>query len=282
MTIISHFSNAIIDGLRLQIPQNCPPSLATLMGRSWHSNPELRPSFSEIVFRLDESYIEISISNKIARNFWANNFLIPCYSSDEMYTTTDDFQGIDNPISIHFKDFLKVCKFNKLNAEYVENLRDLFCEKILGFDIITVEQFERLTQCFGEFFNPQNPEILKMMVRLFQNPWFHGFIDGKEAEARLHGRIDGTWLLRMRSRNFGHIRSEYSFCISFTKSGKIFHTFIEHDPFIANSGYFIVLKHKKRIEDLEHIPLKFKKIFSNFHVKRQSNRLIQKIQLISL
>jgi fyn-related kinase len=43
-------------GYRLPQPPNCPPSLYTIMRECWHAQPENRPSFSILQYRLENEY----------------------------------------------------------------------------------------------------------------------------------------------------------------------------------------------------------------------------------
>jgi hypothetical protein len=43
-------------GYRLPQPTNCPASLYTIMRECWHAQPENRPSFSTLQYRLENEY----------------------------------------------------------------------------------------------------------------------------------------------------------------------------------------------------------------------------------
>jgi hypothetical protein len=43
-------------GYRLPQPSNCPSSLYAIMRECWHAQPENRPSFSALQYRLENEY----------------------------------------------------------------------------------------------------------------------------------------------------------------------------------------------------------------------------------
>jgi hypothetical protein len=75
------FKQAItVDKLRPQIPDNILtqlPGFALLMRRCWAEDPAERPSFAEILFRLDEVLVDACITDDLGREFWKRNFLLP-------------------------------------------------------------------------------------------------------------------------------------------------------------------------------------------------------------
>ena len=49
---VSQLEDAIIDGLRPTIPDNCPPKYKDLIEDCWHGDPKARPNFEEICERI--------------------------------------------------------------------------------------------------------------------------------------------------------------------------------------------------------------------------------------
>ncbi len=83
-----------VEGKRPPIPKDCLPSLAYLMQKwyivlidslttSWAPKADQRPSWPEVVFRLDEIIVDCNIPvegrqyAEEARQFWKDHFLIP-------------------------------------------------------------------------------------------------------------------------------------------------------------------------------------------------------------
>ena len=47
----------IDQGYRLPQPSNCPSSLYAIMRECWHVQPDNRPSFSALQYRLENEYV---------------------------------------------------------------------------------------------------------------------------------------------------------------------------------------------------------------------------------
>eukprot|EP01114_Cavostelium_apophysatum_P012082 TRINITY_DN2680_c0_g1_i2.p1 TRINITY_DN2680_c0_g1~~TRINITY_DN2680_c0_g1_i2.p1 ORF type:complete len:334 (-),score=76.92 TRINITY_DN2680_c0_g1_i2:726-1727(-) len=70
------FSRAVcLQHVRPKIPDNCDPGLRDLITRCWHPNPAVRPSFSEIVTKLDYIIVDLAIEDTLGRKFWKEFFL---------------------------------------------------------------------------------------------------------------------------------------------------------------------------------------------------------------
>jgi len=61
--------------IRPIIPDDCLPSLRSLIERCWDKNPAARPSFAQIIGELDYIIIDYSIFDYIGRKIWVENFL---------------------------------------------------------------------------------------------------------------------------------------------------------------------------------------------------------------
>lgn len=67
MTAVQAAFAVVNKGLRPTIPQDCPPALAEIMSRCWDANPEVRPSFSEVVRLLEDAQTEVMTTVRKAR-----------------------------------------------------------------------------------------------------------------------------------------------------------------------------------------------------------------------
>lgn len=67
MTAVQAAFAVVNKGVRPIIPQDCPPALAEIMSRCWDANPDVRPSFSEVVRMLEEAQGEIMTTVRKAR-----------------------------------------------------------------------------------------------------------------------------------------------------------------------------------------------------------------------
>jgi serine/threonine protein kinase len=71
------FEAIVFQGKRPEIPASCIPSLASLMQKCWAHEPDERPTFKEVIFRLDEITVDCYLqpgegkhSIEEARGWW--------------------------------------------------------------------------------------------------------------------------------------------------------------------------------------------------------------------
>ena len=76
-TSFSEFKEAVcIRGERPTIPEDCPGSLKDLIVNCWNKEPSLRPSFKEIINKLDYVIVDSAIPTDFhGKKFWGANFL---------------------------------------------------------------------------------------------------------------------------------------------------------------------------------------------------------------
>lgn len=67
MTAVQAAFAVVNRGLRPTIPRDCPPALEEIMRRCWDANPEVRPSFSEVVILLEDARNEIMKTPRSAK-----------------------------------------------------------------------------------------------------------------------------------------------------------------------------------------------------------------------
>jgi len=198
------FQEAICDrNERPEIPADCPPALASLMQKCWAKNPEERPGFKEIVFRLDEILCDCYITGiedgkqqtedafyvDEARLFWKKYFLLPQQALRETIPWKEFSTVLSGAVNLPLSTFegLK----SQLTTPDGEN-NEL---------TVTIKNFARITQWFGPFFIPEKAKhVLEQMTAIIGKPWFHGFITSDEAERRLSLELNkkpGTFLIRL-------------------------------------------------------------------------------------
>jgi len=219
------FEEAIcIHNARPPIPKDAVPSLGYLMQKCWHPKPEDRPTFKEVVFRLDEILVDCYLQHgegrkwiEEGREFWKTHFLIPKQSLTE---------------SVPWRDFAKVlAETLRLPTSDFEKLKVLLASKPEGSlhdeYVVTLERFSQILQWFGPFFIlKEAPTILAQINELSSKQWFHGDISKDIAEKRLFKREPGTFLIRLSLTH-----PNFPFTISKFGSDRVYqHKRIRHLP----------------------------------------------------
>ncbi|KAG1326834.1 putative Serine/threonine-protein kinase STY13, partial [Cocos nucifera] len=67
MTAVQAAFAVVNKGVRPIIPQDCLPALAEIMTRCWDANPDVRPTFAEVVRMLESAEMEVVNSVRKAR-----------------------------------------------------------------------------------------------------------------------------------------------------------------------------------------------------------------------
>lgn len=156
------FKKAITeDNIRPPITSDIPPSLAYLMSRCWDKDPDVRPSFSEIVFRLDECLVDACIQDEKGRIFWKEHFLLNKQILEEQLLWSD------------FRDII----VDELNVDrnLVKSLKDVLSCNVTEIHqqkkIVTMEHFNIMIHTFGYFFiQDYANDILNFIYALVGQP----------------------------------------------------------------------------------------------------------------
>jgi hypothetical protein len=189
-----------IDHERPVVPASAKPLLASLMQECWHRDPDQRPAFKDIVWRLDEIMLEYAIEDDTARAFWREHFFAPDQTLVER---------------VKWRDFVKALgKSTGHSLVDIVALGSLFAHDAPGVAsndrIVSIEHFNDCATWFGPFMCPQRgTALLAWMKQLNTQPWFHGDIEREVAERRLLHRADGTFLVRLSKG-----KTEHPFTIS--------------------------------------------------------------------
>jgi len=233
----SSFKKAIVvDGERPPIPDTVPPTLKKLMQDCWDKEPMVRPSFTEILPRLDSVLVDCLIPyDEDANAFWKKHFL------GMTYALWSDFKS-------KFAQLLKV----NLNEDPVsfEALQKLIGEHNREPNptdpvIVTVQKFSHFVDWFGPLTLKSNDNftIFARMKLIMQQTWFHGDIGKDDAERLLAGEKKGTFLLRLSTHD---PTTPYTISKK-TKKEQINHQRIKKDPKTGAISVKIVYSDKKPV-----------------------------------
>jgi len=185
------FRAVCVDEERPPIPPNTLPSLTHLISSCWAFEPKSRPTFEEIIFRLNVVLVDCAIESEEGRHLWKTNFLLPKQELIEQIPWLE-FDGA-------------IRKSLGKEGANLESLRSLLvCPArdplLKGKEIVTPERFDKVIKWFGLFFTPENgPKTINEVNELVTKSWFHGDIPKEEAMDRLAKQEEGTFLIRLSS-----------------------------------------------------------------------------------
>jgi len=274
---LEKFTHAIcIQHVRPSIPINDATdsslaSLADLIVRCWHPNPVNRPSFSDIVARLDHIIVDCAIDDPIGRKFWKDTFLRKESLPRDIFSVPwNEFINAfcnllsllpDNFHQMQLSEILSTCPellknstieidikcFKALVAEKSKKHLDQDSQEL----VVPIEKFGNLLKWFALNLRPvDGMTILNQIRQLMTEAWFHGDISTPESENRLMNKPEGSFLVRFSNTTAG--------CFSISKvsmDGSIKHHKILHkagEPFEINSKSYsslqeLVLKEKSNL-----------------------------------
>jgi len=178
---------------RPEIPNDTVPSLKELITMCWDPEPSKRPSFKEIITRLDDIIVDVAISDEEGRNFWKKNFL-----KREEVLWTEFFDPFSKYMAVPKNDLFEIN--NKcLHAVLAEKPK-----KENAVEIVNIEQFGKVLDWFGPLEKHNGSEtILDRIRKLLMKQWFHGDVSTNEAQVRLSGFPNGTFLVRFSTTHPG-------------------------------------------------------------------------------
>eukprot|EP01125_Pyxidicula_operculata_P011861 TRINITY_DN387_c4_g1_i1.p1 TRINITY_DN387_c4_g1~~TRINITY_DN387_c4_g1_i1.p1 ORF type:complete len:547 (+),score=161.28 TRINITY_DN387_c4_g1_i1:95-1735(+) len=224
---------------RPPIPKTLHSSLASIIQDSWHHKPKLRPSFGEIIVRLDDAMISSSFHDEKAAQFWRERW--GRVEKNKVIETTK--------LEVPFREFAKEL-YKHVNVKYpkdtekedtkflclkaISNIKDLDSN-------ISLERFALITKWFGDLVRSDNRTILDEIFDVISQSWFHGDISKQEAQNLLN-TVDSTkkrsniYLVRLSTSEPIH---ENPFTITkLNKELKIVHQRI----YLENGELFVTVK----------------------------------------
>lgn len=209
---------AVINGDRPEIPQDCQILLKELIEACWHSDRQQRPAFTKVVSKLDYLIVDEVIAQPSGRSFWKKHFM-------------EDLGELEEVVS--WKDFSTVLE----EITGVSHLRfQLLSRFLVNHERkVTLETFNLAIHWFGDTFFQPNPEEVKKCLDqiqfLVKQIWFHGSIDEKEANSRLLVYENGSYLVRLSKTKKG-----FPYTLSMISNKKPKHIRIQKTP-CCNTGY---------------------------------------------
>jgi serine/threonine protein kinase len=220
------FKKAVcINSERPVIPDDCENSLKELLKKCFHQNPNLRPSFTDIISSLEEVIIDVTVKDPYGRDFWKQNYL---HEEDDIV-----FERFEKD----FFDFLRLPDTDMMNSTQTENYElNRKCLKMLLSNksntetdnrrFVKKENFNKFLSFFGPIEDPNGTDwdntILDSVRLTLKKPWFHGDISTQQSVNILKNCEDETFLIRFSS-------VEGFFTISQLSQRKVKHQRIKHE-----------------------------------------------------
>jgi len=157
------FVKAVTTGERPPLPAGADAELRDLINECWHGDPQVRPTFEEIVRRMDGVILNCAIVDTQGRRFW-----LSCCDSDKQLLHKlpwDDFCDL-------FLDFLDEPQYGDTREQEIEinkrtllNTRCLKALLVVKNDSVTLERFGQLLAWFGPLKNRSPPTALRTSNR---------------------------------------------------------------------------------------------------------------------
>jgi len=163
-----------------------PPVLKAILIKSWDRNPDVRPTFEELIELLRKALIDIFLPSTLcphAGAFWSKNW--------------------PGKAKVPLKDFvLKFTKeFNKraLPKEQLACFEALVTEVVNNEALVDIEKFSVLLKCFGPMKIDSANSVLSRVTKVMNQKWFWGDVGTIEAQDKveLYKSEPGTFLVRM-------------------------------------------------------------------------------------
>jgi len=184
----------VVDNERPPMPENIHPALRKLMEDCWDKEPNVRPTFTQILTRLDSVLIDCLIpADEDANAFWKEHFL------GATHALWRDFVA----------RFARLLKVNPNDDPIAfEALQKLIGEPNREPNppdpvIVTVQKFAHFVDWFGPLTlkSTDNFTIFARMKLIMQQAWFHGDIGKDDSERLLASEKVGTFLLRLSTHD---------------------------------------------------------------------------------
>jgi hypothetical protein len=223
----------------------CPEAISKLIVRCWDSDPNVRPSFAELLDLYPALFLECMISDEKGKEFWSQAFY-----HDGLF-----------PAEVGWDQFaVSLAKYLGL-ADSAVNDTALLCLKALIAEdsrkpgiaqVVTLQTFGEFLQEFGPLVPGQSAVLTTLEELAMYKPKrkqaahvFHGNLSSAEAEKRLTGQDKGTWLVRVSAKD-----PKQPYVISkVSRQGAINHQRINYDA--ATGKYKLEIHLKDRVKTAE-------------------------------
>jgi len=170
-----------------------PLAVKNLIIECWSDNPDERPSFKDIAYRLDSIIAECVVREVHASRYWKEHYL-----SEK----NGLFEYVDWGSFVY--DLRR--RLGNFDDEYFETLQKLLVEtKQEGgrkLQIVSMIRFDMVSKWFPYFFTRERGvAVINEVIFLMQQPWFHGDIASDLANTALSEAPADSFLIRLSSKD---------------------------------------------------------------------------------
>jgi hypothetical protein len=172
-------------GERPEIPDTIHFSLAAMLRECWHDNQKVRPSFQELIPRIEAALVDTCVIDSNAAQMWKR--LWP-----------GQLAVFWNQFSVEYYKLLHEPLSRDRNHNF-KCLRALLVEKDEG---VTLERYS----LFSKWFHPISQQTVLLRVsEIMKYEWFHGDITRDDAETLLRTKKSkGYYLVRLSTTEPDH------------------------------------------------------------------------------
>jgi len=199
-TNYSKFRKAVcIKNERPEIPEDTEPSLRNLIQRCWDPDPNVRPSFRQIISYLDNVIIDVAVQDKIGRKLWQTKFLA---RDDVPWTEFSD--ALVRTLNLPINDTQHKERFD-LNLKCLKALlaTQPKVQTTAKSETVALRNWGKILQWFGPIRDPTTTShtatFMDDITNILKQPWFHGDTDLQRAQELLSGKPAGTFMIRFSS-----------------------------------------------------------------------------------
>lgn len=200
--IDAFIKNICNNGERPHIDGTCPDAIASLIIKCWNQDPQIRPSFNEIIDIINNLIFDIAIPEVNTADFWRRNFgnnVFVCWSCFKRILK----HNIHNDSLFWIKQLIADycdCKCVLVDESHYSNNTSTIQKREEYF--VTMEKFGNMISYFGSFSRYDSKKLTDVIRETLTQPWFHGDISKSKTEKLIEYDFRvGVFLVRFDMEN---------------------------------------------------------------------------------
>lgn len=178
--------------------------LLEIARRCWAADPRARPSADQLVAALVRVMVDSAIPRTLdggyvsdANTFWREHFVAPVFRPCVPWSDVARYLATKLPQP-------DVAALGAVLCESPSAAAGTAAGAARGEPVMTMARWEQAFLWFGSWFAPddEGEAVREDMLALFREPWFHGAVPLRTAEARIAVRDAGTFLVRLDTSDY--------------------------------------------------------------------------------